>query len=60
MPTTDWNPLLRDQFDQPYWNELQAFVDGDVLYRDPLTHWAENIGTTPVQFLLVELKDPGR
>jgi uracil-DNA glycosylase len=23
---TDWNPLLRDQFDQPYWRELQAFV----------------------------------
>ncbi|HYN31787.1 MAG TPA: uracil-DNA glycosylase [Ilumatobacteraceae bacterium] len=27
MPTTDWNPLLRDQFDQPYWRELQTFVD---------------------------------
>ena len=27
MSTTDWNPLLRDQFDQPYWNELQTFVD---------------------------------
>jgi uracil-DNA glycosylase len=27
MPTTDWNPLLRDQFDQPYWSELQTFVD---------------------------------
>ena len=26
MPTTDWNPLLRDQFDQPYWSELQTFV----------------------------------
>lgn len=25
-PRTDWNPLLRDQFDQPYWQELQAFV----------------------------------
>lgn len=23
---TDWNPLLRDQFDEPYWRELQAFV----------------------------------
>jgi len=30
--------------------------DGDVLYRGPLTHWAENIGTTPVKFVLVELK----
>jgi beta-alanine degradation protein BauB len=31
---------------------------GEVLYRDPLTHWAENIGTTPVHVLLVELKNP--
>ena len=26
MPSTDWNPLLRDQFAQPYWPELRAFV----------------------------------
>ena len=26
---TDWNPLLRDQFEQPYWKELQAFVRGE-------------------------------
>lgn len=26
MATTDWNPLLRDQFDLPYWKDLQAFV----------------------------------
>lgn len=25
MPT-DWNPVLRDQFELPYWNDLQAFV----------------------------------
>lgn len=24
--TTDWNPVLRDEFDQPYWAELQRFV----------------------------------
>lgn len=23
---TDWNPLLRDQFEEPYWQELQSFV----------------------------------
>ena len=23
---TDWNPLLRDQFEAPYWHELQSFV----------------------------------
>jgi beta-alanine degradation protein BauB len=30
---------------------------GQVVYRDPLTHWAENIGTTTVRIVLVELKD---
>src|SRR4051812_46943860 len=29
---------------------------GEVLYRDPLTHAAENIGTTTMHFILVELK----
>jgi uracil-DNA glycosylase len=24
--TTDWNPLLRAEFDKPYWGELQKFV----------------------------------
>ena len=23
---TDWNPLLRDQFEEPYWRDLQIFV----------------------------------
>lgn len=23
---TDWNPILRPQFDQPYWSDLQRFV----------------------------------
>lgn len=26
MTKTDWNPLLRDEFAKPYWQELQAFV----------------------------------
>jgi len=30
---------------------------GATIYRDPLTHWAENIGTTTVHLILVELKD---
>ena len=25
-PTTDWNPLLRDEFDKSYWSDLMAFV----------------------------------
>ncbi len=26
MTTTDWNPVLRAEFEQPYWKELQEFV----------------------------------
>jgi quercetin dioxygenase-like cupin family protein len=33
------------------------FKTGDVIYRDPLTHYAENIGDKPMHLLLVELKD---
>jgi hypothetical protein len=29
---------------------------GEVLYRDPLTHAAENIGNTTMHMILVELK----
>ena len=32
------------------------FKDGDVLFREPVTHWAENIGTTAIHLILVELK----
>jgi quercetin dioxygenase-like cupin family protein len=32
---------------------------GDVIYRDPLTHAAQNIGDAPIHLLLVELKNPG-
>jgi len=31
---------------------------GDTLYREPLTHWAENIGKTTIRLVLVELKQP--
>lgn len=30
---------------------------GTSFYREPLTHWAENIGTTAIHLILVELKD---
>jgi uracil-DNA glycosylase len=26
---TDWNPLLRGEFDKPYWHELQAFLTSE-------------------------------
>jgi len=32
---------------------------GDVLWRDPQTHWVENIGTTTLKFIVVELKNRG-
>ncbi len=50
--TTDWNPLLRSQFDQPYWHQLQDFVrnerqrsavfppTADVFAALHLTSWA--------------------
>jgi quercetin dioxygenase-like cupin family protein len=34
------------------------FKTGDVIYRDPVTHWAENIGNTTIRLELVELKAP--
>lgn len=33
------------------------FQTGDVIYREPLTHWAENIGNTTIRLELVELKN---
>lgn len=33
------------------------FKTGDVLYREAVTHWAENIGNTTIKLELVELKN---
>ena len=30
---------------------------GDVQYREPTTHWAENIGTNTTRLIIVELKN---
>ena len=35
-----------------------SYKKGEVLYRDPLTHWAENIGRTASHVIMFELKDP--
>ena len=32
------------------------FKTGDVIYREPVTHWAENTGDTTIHLILVELK----
>ena len=32
------------------------FKTGDVIYREPVTHWAENTGDTTMRLVLVELK----
>lgn len=29
---------------------------GQTLYRDPVTHWSENVGKTTIRLILVELK----
>lgn len=29
---------------------------GATIYRDPITHWAENVGNTTIHLILVELK----
>ncbi len=34
--------------------------DGDVFYRGPVTHWAENAGDTTLHVIVVELKSPGK
>jgi len=34
-----------------------TFKNGEVLYRDPLTHWSENIGSTVNHVIMFELKD---
>ena len=33
-PATDWNPVLRKEFDKPYWRELMAFVHSERLAGD--------------------------
>jgi quercetin dioxygenase-like cupin family protein len=33
-----------------------TYAVGDTIYREPLTHWSENIGATTIRLLLVELK----
>jgi quercetin dioxygenase-like cupin family protein len=32
---------------------------GETVYREPVTHWAENIGRTTIRLIVVELKDAG-
>ncbi len=33
-----------------------VFETGKALYRDPLTHWTENIGSTTIHLVVVEIK----
>ena len=36
-----------------------TYTPGQTVYRDPVTHWAENIGKTTIRLLIVELKPKG-
>lgn len=44
MPITDWNPLVRAEFERPYWAELRRFVDEErrrgVVYPPPAEEFA--------------------
>jgi len=33
------------------------FKTGEVIYREPVTHWAENTGDTTIRLELIELKN---
>src|SRR5215467_7369086 len=33
-----------------------TFTPGQTIYRDPVTHWSENIGTTTIRTVVIELK----
>jgi len=33
-----------------------VFKEGDVIWREAVTHWGENIGTTPARVIILELK----
>jgi len=35
-----------------------TFTPGQTIYREPVTHWSENIGTTTIHTVIVELKAP--
>ena len=32
-------------------------ITGATLYREPITHWTENIGTSPIHLIVTELKN---
>jgi len=42
VTATDWNPILRDQFAEPYWHELQSFVT-DERARGPVYPPADDV-----------------
>ncbi len=35
---------------------VMNYTAGQTAYRDPVTHWAENIGKTTIRLIVVELK----
>jgi quercetin dioxygenase-like cupin family protein len=37
-------------------SSVVTYTSGQTAYRDPITHWAENIGKTTIHLIVVELK----
>ena len=47
--------LFLERVPQPIWVEDET---GDVIYSNGESHIGENIGTTPTQVIMVEMKEP--
>jgi quercetin dioxygenase-like cupin family protein len=39
-------------------SSVATYSAGQTAYRDPVTHWSENIGKTTLKLIVVELKPP--
>lgn len=37
-------------------SEPVTLTAGQTLYRDPITHWNENVGTTTIRLIVIEMK----
>lgn len=46
---------IRNHAENGQTNEV-SYAAGATLYREPLTHWTENIGTTTIRMIVIELK----
>lgn len=48
--------MIRNHLPDGTTSEATTLTAGQTLYRDPITHWNENIGKTTIRLIVVELK----